>query len=105
MKIKTVIVLLAFIFAFSYGFVLASYDGSVANSFAGGNGSENNPYHISTPSQLALLAKNVAIKRPPNFMPKSFILPRLLSSIFPVFAAIKKCLISRNVSFIELLID
>ncbi len=35
------------------------WDGSVASGFAGGDGSEKNPYIIETAEQLALLAQNV----------------------------------------------
>ena len=32
------------------------WDGTVAESYAGGNGTMENPYQIATPQQLALLA-------------------------------------------------
>ena len=37
----------------------AAWDGSIADSYADGDGSPNNPYQIATASQLALLASNV----------------------------------------------
>lgn len=38
---------------------LSVWDGSVASAFAGGDGSENDPYEISTAPELAFLAKAV----------------------------------------------
>ena len=35
------------------------WDGSIATAFAGGNGSENDPYQISTSEELAFLAQQV----------------------------------------------
>ncbi len=59
MRIKAIIMMLVFMAIFSWGFALANYDGSVADSYASGTGSENDPYHINSPEQLALLAKSV----------------------------------------------
>ncbi len=36
-----------------------AWDGSVASSFAGGDGTQSNPYQIANGAQLALMAKNV----------------------------------------------
>lgn len=39
--------------------ILLAWDGSVATGYAGGDGTESNPYQIATASQLALLAYEV----------------------------------------------
>lgn len=49
------------------------WDGSVANSFAGGDGSENSPYRIETGAQLAYLAAAVNGNHP-NIQKKYYIL-------------------------------
>ena len=47
------------IMVFAAGSVPAAWDGSVANDFAGGNGSENNPFVIESAAQLALMQQLV----------------------------------------------
>ena len=56
---KKISMLLIFIIIISFNFALANFDGSVAESFASGTGSQNDPYHINSPEQLALLSQNV----------------------------------------------
>lgn len=71
-KIKTVIILIILLIFVTIGIpsfckllmesditTTIYWDGTVALSYDGGNGEENNPYIISTPQQLALLAKEV----------------------------------------------
>ncbi len=47
----------------SYAESSALWDGTVANSFADGTGTEDDPYIIRTPEQLAYLAKSVNINQ------------------------------------------
>ena len=39
--------------------IVCAWNGSIATSYAGGDGSQSNPYQIATAEQLALLAHNV----------------------------------------------
>ena len=41
------------------GYNAAKWDGSIASGYAGGDGTETNPYQISSPEQLAYLAQEV----------------------------------------------
>ena len=50
------------------------WDGSVATSFAGGDGSEGNPYQIANGAQLALLADLVTNKKDGNYNRAHYIL-------------------------------
>ena len=52
----------------------AIWDGSIASSFQGGDGTESNPYQISSPSQLAYLAQQ--INSGANYKGKYFSLTR-----------------------------
>ena len=61
---QLIAVVITFIFVLSCGQIpvfsaSAAWDGSVANSFEGGTGTQNDPYIIKTAAQLAYLAQNV----------------------------------------------
>lgn len=59
MKIKRFFTLTASLAACLLTFAQTPWDGSVATGFAGGDGSQQSPYEIETPAQLALLAQKV----------------------------------------------
>jgi len=46
----------------SFAAMAAAWTGSIATSYAGGNGSKENPFQIATPDQLALLGDTVNTK-------------------------------------------
>lgn len=48
------------------------WDGSIATSFAGGSGTENDPYLVSTGAQLAFLAKSINSKDNNNYYDKYY---------------------------------
>ena len=39
------------------------WDGTTATSFAGGDGTENNPYQISNGAELALMSKLITVDK------------------------------------------
>lgn len=59
MKIKRLFTFAASLATFLLTFAQTPWDGSVATEFAGGDGSQQSPYEIETPAQLALLAHKV----------------------------------------------
>lgn len=59
MKIKRLFTLAASLATCLLTFAQTPWDGSVATGFAGGDGSQQSPYEIETPAQLALLAQKV----------------------------------------------
>ena len=65
-KIILLSLLLALTMTKAFADEVAGFDGPTwydyrADSYAGGNGNENNPYLISTPAQLAKLAYEVNV--------------------------------------------
>ena len=57
MKIKRLFTLTASLATCLLTFAQTPWDGSVATEFAGGDGTQQSPYEIETPAQLALLAQ------------------------------------------------